>query len=359
MEGLWPEAPPRGRQSGRAPWRTKIVIAFGSGLLLLLAGCGSTTAVKTHSSIPGPTLTLKLAELQNINTPTYTSSLEFAKLVKQYTDGKLTVAVYPNSELGSLTAQLSGTEAGTIAFYATPVLSPAVKQVDVLETPYLFPSLAIGQEAIDSAAIRNKLWSLFPAHGLTFLGTWVVGYSSILTKSVPVTEPSNLKGLKIRVFDATVGGVVFGSLGADAVEVAAPETPTALSTGVVNGADDPASTMVGSDWYAGMGYIAPADVTGVYEPVVASTKVMDSLSGAERSAVTKALDATLKENVTLAIQANTVALATMRKAGVVVTKPNIAAFKAATKKDYPKIEALYPGQVQALESEIAKLAKSN
>lgn len=357
MQGLWFRAPLEGRRRGSAGWKGRGVVALSSGLLLLLAGCGSTTAAKKPSSIPGPTLTLKLAELQNINTPTYTSSLQFAKLVKQYTDGKLTVAVYPNSELGSLTAQLSGTEAGTIAFYATPVLSSAVKQVDVLETPYLFPSLAIGQEAIDSTAIRHKLWSLFPAHGLTFLGTWVVGYSSILTKRVPITVPSDLKGLKIRVFDATVGSIVFGAMGADAVEVAAPETPTALSTGVVDGADDPASTMVGSDWYAGMGYIAPADVTGVYEPVIASTKVMNSLSKAERSAVTRALDATLKENVTLAIQGNTAALATMRKAGLVVTKPDIAAFERVAKSIYPRIEALFPGQVQALQSEIAKLTK--
>lgn len=332
-------------------------LGVATAVTVIVAGCGATnpTASPKASTVPGPTLSLKFADLQNVHTATTDSALKFASLVNRYTDGKITIQVYPNSELGTVPAQLAGTEAGTIAFYATPDLSAAVAQSNVLGMPYLFPSAQVASKVLNSAAIKKSLWSLFPAHGLTFVGSWVIGYTAILTKSVSITKPSDVRGLKIRVFAPTVGDKIFGALGADAVAVAAPEVPTALSTGVVDGADDPPSTFVGSDWYSGMCCVAVTNDTFVSSPVMASTKVWDSMSAAERSAVERAFQGTIASNMSEALSTNAAALSTMQAAGVKVTHPSIAAFKAATQSVYPAIEAIYPGQVQALLAEIKRV----
>jgi TRAP-type C4-dicarboxylate transport system substrate-binding protein len=345
----------------RGKHRSVLAAALG---VLAVAGCASSastsssSAANASSAMPGPTLSLKFADLQNVHTATTDSADKFAQLVQQYTDGKITIKVYPNSELGTVPAQLAGTEAGTIAFYATPDLSAAVAQSNVLGMPYLFPSVKVASEVLNSAAIEKSLWSLFPAHGLTFIGSWVIGYTSILTKSTPINSPANMKGLKIRVFAPTVGDKIFSSLGADAVSVAAPEVVTALSTGVVNGADDPASTMVGSSWYSGMCCLAETNDTFVSSPLMASTKVWNTLSSAEQSAIKRAFNATISSNMSEAESTNAAAVTTMQKAGLRITKPDIAEFKSATEPVYAQIENLYPGQVQALQAEIKKVTGS-
>ncbi len=337
--------------------RRSFVIVVTAAVTLVLAGCGApkTAASSKASSVPGPTLSLKFADLQNVHTATTDSALKFASLVKKYTGGKIIIQVYPNSELGTVPAQLAGTEAGTIAFYATPDLSAAVAQSNVLGMPYLFPSAQVASKVLNSAAIKKSLWSLFPAHGLTFVGSWVIGYTAILTKSVAITKPSDVHGLKIRVFAPTVGDKIFGALGADAVAVAAPEVPTALSTGVVDGADDPPSTFAGSDWYSGMCCVAVTNDTFVSSPVMVSTTVWDSMSAAERAAIEEAFQGTIASNMSEALSTNSAALSTMQAAGVKITHPNVAAFKTATASVYSAVEAIYPGQVQALLAEIKRV----
>lgn len=352
-----PEADPVRLGPGGRHNRWPFAVGVATAVTLVLAGCGAANATSSSkpSSVSGPTLSLKFADLQNVHTATTDSASQFASLVKKYTGGKITIQVYPNSELGTVPAQLAGTEAGTIGFYATPDLAAAVPQSNVLGMPYLFPSAAVASKVLNSAAIKKSLWSLFPAHGLTFIGSWVIGYTSILTKSVPISKPSDVHGLKIRVFAPIVGDKIFGALNADAVEVAAPEVPTALSTGVVDGADDPPSTFVGSDWYSGMCCVAVTNDTFVSSPVVASTKVWNSMSSAERAAVEKAFQATIAQNMKEAQSTNTAAISTMKAAGVKVTHPSIAAFKSATASVYPAVEAIYPGQVQALLAEIKRV----
>lgn len=342
----------RSARPRRAWWA---VLVSSSMVALLLSACGSVASPKQgskSSSMPGPTLSAKFGDLQNIGTPTTDSAEQFAKLVKRYTDAKITITVYPNSELGSPAQQLAGTQAGTIAFYATPDVSAAVPQTDALALPYLFPSAAVASKVINGPAMRAKLWSLFPAAGLKFIGSWAIGYTSLLTASRKITSPADVAGLKIRLYNPTVSPLVMSSLGADGVVIASTQVVTALSTGVVNGADDPASTMVGSDWYSGMHYLALTDLAYVPSPTFASLKFWKSMSTAEQKAVSKAFQATIASNLSAANTLNATAIATMKNV-LTVTSPPLGPFKAAVQSVYKKVETLYPdGIVQALETAV-------
>ena len=141
MEVSYPGTGPGSPGSTRKQRRWTFAAGISTAVTLVLAGCGAANATSSSkpSSVAGPTLILKFSDLQNVHTATTDSALEFAALVKKYTGGKITIQVYPNSELGTVPAQLAGTEAGTIAFYATPDLSAAVPQSNVLGMPYLFP----------------------------------------------------------------------------------------------------------------------------------------------------------------------------------------------------------------------------
>lgn len=325
-------------------------------IMVSLASCGTSTtsASSGGSGVSGPSVTAKFADLQAAHTATTDSAMKFAQLVSQYTGGRVKITVYPNSELGTPTSMLQGVEANTIQFYATPDLSAAVPATDVLELPYLFPSAAVASSVLNGPVAQQDIWSKFKPHGLQILGVWSIGYGDILTVNRPINSPADLKGLRIRIFDPFVGGKLFSVLHADGVNLAANQVVTALSTHTIDGADDPPSTMVGSDWYGSAKYLAITNDIWVSSPVVMNTAFFNSLSSSEQAAVTKAFQQTLASNMAEAQQTADSAITTMQSHGITITHPDIAAFQQAVQPVYAQVESAFPGVVQPLQQAAQK-----
>lgn len=329
---------------------TTIIIA---GLLLLSGlsfGHGSAVnAAAGKASVSAPTVQAKFADLQALHTATTDSALKFANLVKKYTKGSVQITVYPNAELGTGSSILQGIEANTIQFYATPDLSAAVSATDALELPYLFPSAKIGSEVLNGPVTKRVLWKQFTSHGLQILGVWSVGYSDILTTAKKISSPGDLKGLRIRIFDPYVGTKLFSLVGADGISMASTQVPTALSTHAIDGADDPPSTMYGSNWYGSAHYLAITDDVYVSSPIVVSSAFYASLTASQRAAVTKAFKQTLAQNLKEAAAKNSQAIKKMHAAGIVVTHPKISVFKKTFLPVYGAVEKDFPGVVKPLQ----------
>jgi tripartite ATP-independent transporter DctP family solute receptor len=326
------------------------VVTAGLALSISAAACssGSTSGGGAH----GKTVTAKFAILQNVNTPTADSAQKFADLVKKNTGGTVNIRVYPNSVLGSSTDQLEGTEANTIQFYATPTLDSVVPSVDAIELPYIFPSAAVASKVLNGSALQQALWSQFPAKGLRVLGAWEVGFSDVLTTGQQVSSPANLKGLRIRVFDPTMATQEYKLVGGDAISLSSNEVVTALSTHTIDGADDPPSTMVGTNWEGSSKYLAITDMAYVSSPVVVSEKFWQSLTHAQQSGIQKALTATIADNLSAADKANAAAIAKMKGEGIAVTTPDKAAFQNTFTPVVQQFKQQYPDVVSALQSAI-------
>lgn len=329
------------------------VVAASLTVCTSIAACSSAgNASSANGSAQGKSVTAKFAILQNSHTPTANSALKFASLVKTDTGGTVTVNVYPNSVLGSADAQLEGTEANTIQFYSTPTLDSVVPSVDAIELPYLFPNSTVASKVLNGSALQGPLWSAFPAKGLRVLGTWEVGFSDFLTTSQKVAVPTDLKGLRIRVFNPKLATEEYKLVGADAINLSSNEVVTALSTHTIDGADDPPSTMVGSNWYSQAKYLAVTDTSYVSSPVLVSEKFWQSLSSSQQKGVQKALQATIASNLSAANAANTSAVTKMKGAGIMVTTPNKQTFKNTFAPVTQQFATEYPTVVKALQAAV-------
>ncbi len=329
---------------------TAAATSLALGISIAACSSSSGSATTANDSAQGKSVTAKFAILQNSNTPTANSALKFASLVSSDTGGTVKVKVYPNSVLGTADAQLEGTEANTIQFYSTPTLDSVVPSVDSIELPYLFPNATVASKVLNGSALQQPLWSNFPAKGLRVLGVWEVGFSDFLTTSKKVTAPTDLKSLRIRVFNPTLATQEYKLVGADAINLSSNEVVTALSTHTIDGADDPPSTMVGANWYSEAKYVAVTDTSYVSSPVVVSEKFWQSLTSSQQKGIQKALQATIASNLSAAGQANTAGIAKMKSAGITVTNPNKAAFESTFAPVTQQFKQEYPAVVKALQT---------
>lgn len=334
----------------RSSMKMAATVATTLTVALPLAACGGSSSSATTGG--GKVVEAKFAILQNVGTPTADSAQKLASLVGQYTNGTVKIKVYPNSVLGSSNDQLSGTVADTIQFYATPTLDSVVPAVDALELPYIFPSAQVASTVLNGPALTKSLWDSFPTKGLRVLGVWEVGFSDFLTTQKKVSSPSDLKGLRIRVFNPQLATDEYKLVGADAINLSSDQVVTALSTHTIDGADDPPSTMVGSNWHSSSKYLAVTNLAYVSSPIIVSEKFWTSLSASQQAAVQKAVKQTIAPNLAEAAKANDAAIATMKSAGVAVSTPDQGAFKAAFTPVVQEFAKKNPAVVAALQAAI-------
>jgi C4-dicarboxylate-binding protein DctP len=341
------------RLAQRSPSGKLLGIGAGIAATCLLAACASNSGSAAAASGSGNTVTGKFALQQAADTATGRSAVQFADLVSKYSGGTVKLTVYPDSQLGSATTMLQGTEAGTISFYASPTLDSAVPATDALETPYLFPSEAVASKVLNSTALDTSLWSQFDSHNLSYLGSWIIGFADILTANTAVNAPDNLKGLRIRVFEPVVSSKMYSDFGGTAVTLDSTQVSTGLSTHLIDGADDPPTTLVANNWYDGMHDLAITNHVLVAAPVIVSKAFMAKLSKSQQAAVERAMQETIAPNMADANKSNAAALTKMQSAGITITHPSEAAFKAATANVVGSITSLYPGVIQAIKTAVA------
>ena len=99
---------------------------------------------------------------------------------------------------------------------------------------------------------------------------------------------ADMKGLKVRVPKNQVMIDTFKEFGAAPIPLAWADTPTALQTGTVDGADNGTSFIKSQKFYEIMPYFAQLEHFSYMSPLFASPRIMGKLNDAQREAVMKA-----------------------------------------------------------------------
>ncbi len=170
----------------------------------------------------------------------------FCERVEELTDGGIQVKIYPNSQLGSMIEQLEMVSAGTVQFHHDTWgnLGSLVDELQAFDTPYLAKSTEdyVKLNSVDSPIFKEANEKLINKAGIRLLGTQYGG-ARRLTCNFPVYSPADLKGVKIRAIPAPIYVTAVEGMGAIAVPVDWIDVPSALSTGVVEGQENPPVTI--------------------------------------------------------------------------------------------------------------------
>ena len=207
----------------------KILATLAAGVLALLFA----------SSAAQAQMVIKFSHVVADNTPKGQAAIKFKELAEKKLPGKVTVQVFPNSQLFGDAKELEALLLGDVQFIA-PSLSKFdryTKKLQIFDLPFLFDDV----EAVDrfqSGPQGKALLESMKGRGLLGLAYWHNGMKELSDNKDQLKRPEDVKGLKFRIQASDVLEAQFRQLGANPQKMAFSEVYQALQTGVVDGQEN-------------------------------------------------------------------------------------------------------------------------
>ncbi|HEV2189988.1 MAG TPA: TRAP transporter substrate-binding protein [Stellaceae bacterium] len=173
--------------------------------------------------------------------PMVIRSKEAAAKIKEESNGKFEITLYPSSVLGQDTAMMSQALAGALEIYgmSLDILAQKTPSAAIFGVGFAFPDYATAWKAMDGD-LGNYCRGLSEKVGLYCLDkAFDHGFREITSKSKPINTPDDLKGMKIRLPVAPLFISLFQHLGASPTPINFGEVYSALQTGLVDGQENP------------------------------------------------------------------------------------------------------------------------
>lgn len=169
---------------------------------------------------------------------------KWADLVEERTDGELTLRVYPNSQLvsGDQTREFSAMRSGLIdaAVGSTINWSPQVPELNLFSLPFFMPDEA-AVDAVTGGKAGEMVFAAIESRDVIPLAWGENGFRQLSNSQGPIDAPADLEGLKIRVVGSPLFQDTFDALGADPTQMSWADAKPALTTGAVDGQENPLS----------------------------------------------------------------------------------------------------------------------
>jgi C4-dicarboxylate-binding protein DctP len=228
-----------------------LVLIFSALLVFSLAACNSnnsgtgTTSNEDSESGEFEKLEITFSHNQPIESPEHVGAEQFKKIVEEKTGGKVTVNIFPSSQLGSLREQVEGTQIGeiNITMQPTAVVAPFVDDIKAIDLPYLWPADKEQTYEVLDGEVGKELLGTLDQGGFKGLGYWPGGFKLFTTGKKEIHKPEDFKGLTMRVMESPILIEQYKNWGGNAIPVPYSEVYNSLQQGVVDGQENPLQTI--------------------------------------------------------------------------------------------------------------------
>jgi len=290
----------------------------------------------------------------------------WAALVKEKTQGRINIKLYPGTSLvgGDQTREFTAIRQGTIdlAIGSTINWSPQIKELNLFALPFLMPDYK-ALDALTQGEVGKDLFKVLEKREVIPLAWGENGFRELSNSKRPIASPADIKGLKLRVVGSPLFNETFTALGANPTQMSWADAQPALASGAVDGQENPLSVFVA----AKLPSVGQKHLTlwhYVADPLifVVNKDVWASWTPADREAVREAALQAGKENIETARKGiagnDTSVLKQIEGAGVSVTAltpEQRTAFVQATRGVYEKwSKTIGADLVKKAEAAIAK-----
>ena len=289
-------------------------------------------------------IVIKFSHVVATNTPKGLAAEKFKELAEKYTDGKVKVEVYPNSQLYKDKEELEALQLGAVQMLApsNAKFGPiGVKEFEVFDLPYILPDLKTLRKVTDGP-LGAKLLKLLDSKGMIGLAYWDNGFK-VMSANKKLLTPADYKGLKFRIQSSKVLEAQMRSLGVIPQVMAFSEVYQALQTGVVDGQENTPSNMYTQKFHEVQKYTTLTNHGYIGYVVVVNKKFWDGLPADVRTQLDKAMkEATAYANK-ISESENAEALDDIKKSGktqvIVPTGAEMAAMQRAMDPLYQDMAA--------------------
>ena len=271
------------------------------------------------------------------------ASLLFADKVKEYTQGRYTVDVYPSSTLGDDPKLLEQVKLGAIDFAVTGVgiYSNQIPELGLLALPYLVESFEQGWQLFDTSLWAKEWFAKLQEKNIRYLAMWEAGFRQVTAKK-PVRAPEDVKGMKMRISKNQMYVWIWQTFGANPTSMGLGETYISLQQGVVDAQENPIATIHVHKFYEVAKYISLTNHIYAPIPLSITDRRWQGFSPPDKAAFQKAASEVSVWHRKAVVDEENQMLDEMKAKGATVIKPDVPAFARASRPVYDKAAAEYP-----------------
>lgn len=297
------------------------------------------TAACSQNGLQGEVTVLRLGHTLDTQHSVHKAMEYLGERLDYYSDGTMSVVIYPSSQLGTEREMVELLQIGSLAMTkvsASP-LEGFAPEMKIFSIPYIFRDNDHFWRVLNSD-LGNQLLSGIEDFRLKGLGYYDAGSRSFYTNDRPIETPSDLNGLKIRVLNSPTAVATVRALGGAATPVSWGELYTALQQGVVDGAENNPPSYYLSRHYEIARYYSLDEHTSVPDVMLASLPVWESLNEQQQAWLTKAMEDSVEYQRELWKTSTQASLEKVKAEGVTVITPDKAPFVEAVKPFHKSFE---------------------
>jgi len=288
-------------------------------------------------------LTLRMGIGLSENSPQYISSQYFGEILEKRSDGRITVNVFPNSQLGDDVQMLEMLQTGTLdmTYPSSSAATSYVEELAVFDLPFLLPSREAGVEVLQSD-VAMELLEGFEDSGLKPLAFSENGYRQLSNSDRPIETPEDVagldvRGLSVRTMENPVHLDIWETLGANPTPMAFGELFSAMEQGVVDGQENPWSTILTSNFHEVQDY--GTETRHVYTPFIMmlSERTWDNMDPEYQELVMEAARQSAEYEIQLSAEYDEWSREQLEERGMEITRlddEQLAAFQEAVQPVY-------------------------
>jgi len=292
-------------------------VRWVGAIALIMSACG----------IQDDQVRLKMGHDLDESTSVHKAMEYMGERLSELSGGTMDIDVYANGQLGSERELIELLQIGSLAMTkvsASPMES-FVPRMKIFSIPYVFRDHQHFWRFLESD-MGKELLLAGESVGLRGLGYYDAGSRSFYTTDRPVRKPEDLRGLKIRVQQSQTSMRMVEALGGSPTPVSWGELYTALSQGVVDGAENNPPSFHLSKHYEVSGYYSLDEHTYVPDVVLISDYVWNTLTEQQQGWVQQAMDESVAYQKELWAKDTHRALEEVEKAGVEIIHPDKSLF---------------------------------
>ncbi len=245
------------------------------------------------------------------------------------TEGRYSLKIYPDASLGSQQETIEQLMIGALdmSLVGNSVIEPFSSDFAVIATPYIYDDIAHQERVFESGGLAD-LFATTEEHGFTVLCAYSLGARNLYTRDGPVTNPDELKGLKIRIIDAPTNYAMMENMGGVGVGMPQGDVYSAIQTKQLDGAENNIITYVDLVQYEVAPYYNYTGHLLLPDELIINNDVLASMSEEDQAALRKVCAESMPVCYELCNELRADYQAKAEAQGVTFSEADIPAFQA-------------------------------
>jgi tripartite ATP-independent transporter DctP family solute receptor len=293
-------------------------------------------------SAPAAPVTVKVGHVLNTDHSWHICLEGWAKDVREQTNGRVDIKIFPGSQLGSEKDMVEGLRMGTVD--AGLIGGSSFQNLDpkfgIEELPYAFDTHEAAYEVFDGF-VGDGLFKILDGKGIKGLSWWENGFRHITNNKRPILGPEDLRGVKIRVTPNKMRLDTFNTIGASPMPIAFGELYSALQQGVVDAQENPLSIFYSNAFYEVQKYLSLTQHIWGSALLSINQRVWGKISGEDQAVMQKCAHIWRDKQRRMIRDADREMITLIEAKGVTVNEVDKKPFREAVAKVWSDFEPVF------------------